>query len=254
MLFLRSLAFNVAFYVNIIVWMLIILPSLVMPRTALIAIVRAWTKSNLWLMRVLVGTTVEIRNPEKIPHGPAIVAAKHQSFLETFVLFSCLPDAVIILKRELTWIPLFGWYILKARLIPIHRGARSKALEAATGRTREELTKNRQLLIFPEGTRRAPGAAPNYKFGVAYIYDTVKLPVTPVGLNTGLFWPRREFVRRPGTAIIEFLDPIPPGLSREAALAEIQARVEESSDRLLAEGLAELGPLAPPIARGAQDA
>ncbi|MET0605535.1 MAG: lysophospholipid acyltransferase family protein [Beijerinckiaceae bacterium] len=249
MILLRSLAFNVAFYANIIVWMIVILPTLLMPRRVLMRVVRAWAASNLFLLRVIVGIRVELRHRERIPTGPAIIAAKHQSFLETFALFACLADPVIILKRELTWIPLFGWYILKARLIPINRGARSKALEAATERTREELITGRQLLIFPEGTRRAPGAPPSYKFGVAYIYDRVKVPVTPVGLNTGLFWPRRQFIRRPGTVVIEFLEPVPQGLDRETALREISARIEESSDRLLADGLRELGPLAPDVAR-----
>lgn len=250
MIFLRSLLFNIAFYVNIIVWMIVILPSLALPRATFFAVVGAWVKSCLWLLRVIAGIRVEIRNPEKIPTGPAIVAAKHQSFLETFVLVGCLGDPVIILKRELTWIPLFGWYLRKARMVPVDRGARARALEQATSGAREEMAKNRQLLIFPEGTRRAPGAEPAYKFGVAYIYDIAKVPVTPVGLNTGLFWPRRQFIRRPGTVVIEFLDPIPPGLSREEALSQIRARIEDSSNRLLDEGLRELGPLAPAMPRG----
>lgn len=249
MIFLRSLLFNVAFYVNIIVWMIVILPTLALSRPMFFRAIGAWVKSCLWLLRVIAGIRVEIRNPEKIPKGPAIVAAKHQSFLETFVLVGCLGDPVIILKRELTWIPLFGWYLKKARMVPVNRGARARALEQASAGARDEMAKNRQLLIFPEGTRRAPGAEPAYKFGVAYIYDMAKVPITPVGLNTGLFWPRREFIRRPGTAVIEFLDPIPAGLGREEVLSEISARIEESSNRLLDEGLRELGPLAPAIRR-----
>ncbi|MBN9061708.1 MAG: 1-acyl-sn-glycerol-3-phosphate acyltransferase [Rhizobiales bacterium 65-9] len=245
MIFLRSLLFNAAFYANMIVWMILILPSLALPRAAFFAAVGAWVKSSLWLLRVIAGVRVEIRNPDKIPKGPAIVAAKHQSFLETFALVGCLGDPVIILKRELTWIPLFGWYLRKARMVPVDRGARGRALDQAARGAREEMAKGRQLLIFPEGTRRPPGATPAYKYGVAYIYDLVKFPVTPVGLNTGLFWPRRAFIRRPGVATIEFLDPIPAGLGREEALAAIQAGIERSSDRLLQEGLRELGPLAP---------
>ena len=247
MIFVRSLLFNVAFYVNLIIWMIAILPTLLMSRKTFFAAVHAWVKSCLWLMRVIVGIKVEVRNPEKIPRGPAIVAAKHQSFLETFALVGALGDPVIILKRELTSIPMFGWYLMKARMVPVNRGARARALDQAAAGAREEMARDRQLLIFPEGTRRAPGAPPSYKFGVAYIYDIAKVPVTPVGLNTGLFWPRRQFIRRPGTAVLEFLDPIPAGLGREEILREIETRVEESSDRLLAEGLKELGPLAPQI-------
>jgi 1-acyl-sn-glycerol-3-phosphate acyltransferase len=250
MLLIRSLLFNVAFYVNIIAWMIVVLPSLAMPRRFFVRVVRGWGASNMWLMRVLVGVRVEIRGRDKIPRGPAIIASKHQSLMETFVFFACIDDPVIILKRELTWIPLFGWYIRKDRMIPVNRGARARALEQATARTREEVATGRQLLIFPEGTRRPPGARPSYKYGVAYIYDTLQCPVTPVGLNTGLFWPRREFIRRPGTAVFEFLDPIPAGLPRDGVLELIAARIEESSDRLLAEGLRELGPLAPALDRG----
>ncbi|WP_342360283.1 lysophospholipid acyltransferase family protein [Terrarubrum flagellatum] len=249
MIFLRSALFNVVFYVNLVIWLIAALPTLAMPRSAFKQVVVWWTATSLWMLRVIAGVRVEIRNAEKIPEGPAIIAAKHQSFLETFVLFARLPDPVIILKRELTWFPLLGWYLKKAEMIPIDRGARSRALDHATKRAREEMAKGRQLLIFPEGTRRAPGAPPAHKSGVAYIYDAVNFPATPVGLNTGLFWPRRQFIRRPGTAVIEFLDAIPAGLPRQKAFAEISARIEESSDRLLAEGLSELGPLAPAISR-----
>lgn len=248
MIFLRSLLFNVAFYANLIVWMILILPSLALPRATFFSVIGLWVKSCLWLLRVIAGVRVEIRNPDKIPKGPAIVAAKHQSFLETFVLVGCLGDPVIILKRELTWIPLFGWYLKKARMVAVDRGARGRALGQAARGAREEMAKGRQLLIFPEGTRRAPGAPPAYKHGVAYIYDIVKFPVTPVGLNAGLFWPRRSFIRRPGVVTIEFLDPVAPGLGRDEALAAIQASIEESSDRLLREGLRQLGPRAPSVA------
>jgi 1-acyl-sn-glycerol-3-phosphate acyltransferase len=173
-----------------------------------------------------------------------IVAAKHQSFLETFALVTVFRDPVFILKRELTWIPFFGWCLMKMRMIPVDRGGKARALAQVTKRAKTELRENgRQLLIFPEGTRRAPGAPPAYKFGVAHIYGELGLPCVPVALNSGLYWPRRKFLRRPGTIRIEILPPIAPGLDKASFHALIQERIETASDRLLALGRAELAAL-----------
>jgi 1-acyl-sn-glycerol-3-phosphate acyltransferase len=242
MLLVRSLVFNVAFYLNLLVWMLVFLPALVMPRKVLIRAAQAWGTSSVWLLQVLVGMTVEIRGRERIPPGGLLVAAKHQSFLETFALLPLVDDPAFILKRELLWIPLFGWLAWKAGMIPIDRSGGAQALAAMNRRARAEIAAGRQILIFPEGTRRAAGAPPAYKFGVAHLYRAFGVACLPVALNSGLYWPRRQFIRRPGTAVIEILDPIPPGLSRDVFLQELQDRIETASNRLLAEGLADLGP------------
>ncbi|MGL4811847.1 MAG: lysophospholipid acyltransferase family protein [Beijerinckiaceae bacterium] len=243
---IRSALFNAIFYINLIVWMIIALPSLVLPRQVFMAIARMWARSSMWWLRVICGTQSKIIGTDNILTTPCIVAAKHQSFWETFALFQVCSDPVFILKRELTWIPMFGWYLWKSAMIPINRAARSKALDQAMVRAREELAKGRQLIIFPEGTRRAAGAEPAYKFGVSYIYEALKVPVIPVGLNSGLFWPRRAFIRRPGTIVAECLPALPADLPRHVMFEQMQAAIEASSDRLLDQGLAELGPLAPP--------
>jgi 1-acyl-sn-glycerol-3-phosphate acyltransferase len=186
--------------------------------------------------------TVEIRGRERIPPGGLLVAAKHQSFLETFALLPLVDDPAFILKRELLWIPLFGWLAWKAGMIPIDRSGGAQALAAMNRRARAEIAAGRQILIFPEGTRRAAGAPPAYKFGVAHLYRAFGVACLPVALNSGLYWPRRQFIRRPGKVVIEILDPIPPGLSRDVFLQELQDRIETASNRLLAEGLADLGP------------
>ena len=243
MLVLRSLLFNVLFYANLSIWLVFIaLPSLLLPKRALLAIAVAWAHSSLWLMKVVAGTDYEVTGRENIPAtGGMIVAAKHQSFWETFVLVTIFRDPVFILKRELTWIPLFGWCLMKLRMIPVDRGGKARALAQVTRRAKTELReKGRQLLIFPEGTRRPPGAPPAYKFGVAHIYGELGLPCVPVGLNSGLYWPRRKFLRRPGTIRLEILPPIASGLDKAAFHAELQERIETSSDRLLAVGRAEL--------------
>jgi 1-acyl-sn-glycerol-3-phosphate acyltransferase len=242
MLLVRSLVFNVAFYLNLLVWMLVFLPTLVMPRKVLIRAAQGWGASSVWLLKVLVGTRVEIRGRERIPPGGRLVAAKHQSFLETFALLPLVDDPAFILKRELLWIPLFGWLAWKAGMVPIDRSGGAQALVAMNRRARAEIAAGRQILIFPEGTRRAAGAAPAYKFGVAHLYRAFGVACLPVALNSGLYWPRRQFIRRPGTVIIEILDPIAPGLPREAFLHELQERIETASERLLAEGRADLGP------------
>lgn len=242
MLLVRSLVFNIAFYLNLLVWMLIFLPALLMPRKVLIRAAQAWGTSSVWLLKVLVGMRVEIRGRERIPPGGLLVAAKHQSFLETFALLPLVDDPAFILKRELLWIPLFGWLAWKAGMVPIDRSGGAQALAAMNRRARAEIAAGRQILIFPEGTRRAAGAPPAYKFGVAHLYRAFGVACLPVALNSGLYWPRRQFIRRPGTAVIEILDPIPPGLSRDVFLQELQDRIETASNRLLAEGLADLGP------------
>jgi len=242
MLVLRSLVFNVLFYGVLILWLIFgVLPSLLLPRRVLLAVAIAWADTSLWLLRAVAGTRCEITGLENIPEGGLMVAAKHQSFLETFALVTVFRNPVYILKRELTWIPLFGWALTKMRMIPVNRGARARALNDVTRRAKVELGQNgRQLLIFPEGTRRPPGAPPAYKFGVAHIYAELGVPCVPVALNTGLYWPRRKFLRRPGTVRIEILPPIPPGLDKVSFQNRLQEAIEPPCDRLLAEGRAEL--------------
>jgi 1-acyl-sn-glycerol-3-phosphate acyltransferase len=236
MLIARSLLFNAVFYVHILVCMVAYLPLLLAPRKVLLRAVQAWARSNLWLLKVLTGTRVEFRGRERIPPGPLLVAAKHQSLWETFALLTVFDDPAFVLKRELMWLPLFGWLAWKAEMVPVDRGAGSSALAAMNERARAEALRGRQILIFPEGTRRAPSAEPAYKFGIAHLYANLGLPCLPVALNSGLFWPRRRFIRRPGTIVVEFLEPIPPGLPRKEFLDQLQACIELASSRLVAEG------------------
>jgi len=235
-LLVRSLLFNVLFYVNIIVRMTVALPTILLPRRFLLGVLRRYSRSSLWLLRVTCGVTVEWRGREKIPEGACIVACKHQSFWETFALFEVLRDPTYVLKRELMWLPLFGWLARKARMIPIDRGARVTSLARMTAATRREIADARQIVIFPEGTRQAPGAAPRYMPGVAYLYSEIGLPCVPVALNSGLYWPRRSLLRFPGTVLVEVLDPIPPGLDKRAFLARLRSVIEEATTRLVAEG------------------
>jgi 1-acyl-sn-glycerol-3-phosphate acyltransferase len=238
---IRSVLFNVLFYLNMLALMCMALPTLVLPRGAIWRVVRFWARSNNWLLRVVCGITVELRGLERIPPGPLLIASKHQSLWETFALVPLFADPTFILKRELMWLPFFGWYAWKAQMIPVDRGARSQALAAISARGRIELARNRQIVIFPEGTRRPPGAAPSYKFGVAHLYAESGIACLPIALNSGLFWPRRSIRRYPGTIVAEFLDPIAPGLDKQVFLEHLQRVVETATARLVEEGERQLG-------------
>ena len=235
----RSVAFNVLFYVNLILHVIGAIPTYALPRRAFMAMAKSWGHTSGWLLRVVAGTRVELRGLEKIPPGALLVAAKHQSVWETFTLLTLFDDPAYIFKRELQWIPVFGWYAWKSRMIPVDRGARGGAMAGMIARAREEFSRGRQIIIFPEGTRTAPGAPPAYKSGVVQIYVACGVPCLPVALNSGLYWPRRKFLRYPGTIVLEVLDPIPPGLERAEFAARLEREIEMATTRLVAEGVAE---------------
>jgi 1-acyl-sn-glycerol-3-phosphate acyltransferase len=232
---LRSLVFNALFYLVLAVYLVAAIPTLLMPRRGIIALARQWAGVNLALLRAICRITVDWRGLEKIPAGAALVAAKHQSAWETFALLTLFADPAYILKRELLWIPFYGWYARHAGMIPVERGGGKPALVAMAARARAALDAGRQIIVFPEGTRRPPGAEPKYKFGIAHLYGECGRACVPIALNSGVFWPRRKFLRHPGTIVVEVLDPIAPGLPAEAFLARLQGDIEGATARLLAE-------------------
>jgi 1-acyl-sn-glycerol-3-phosphate acyltransferase len=238
LILLRSIVFNVLFYLNTLVYLVIALPTFFMPYRAIIAVARSWGATNLVLLRVVAGIDIDVRGAEKIPKGAIIVAAKHQSAWETFALLPLFDNPVFIVKRELQWIPIFGWLMVKGRMVPVDRSAGSQALKAMTERARIELADNRQLIIFPEGTRRPAGAEPRYKHGVAHLYAEEGVPCVPIALNSGLFWPRRSIRRLPGTVLVEILDPIAPGLDEEVFFERLKSAIEAATARLIAESQA----------------
>jgi len=231
----RSFAFSVAFYANLAAHSVAALPTLVLPRRFVLAFIRSYARSTLWLLRVICGITVQWRGLDKIPPGACIVACKHQSAWETIALYAVMADPAYILKRELMWLPLYGWYARKARLIPVNRSAGMAALSRMAAIAQRELAHGRQIVIFPEGTRRAPGAEPDYKPGVAFLYGRAGVPCVPMALNSGLFWPRRSLERVPGTIVVEALEPIPPGLGRATFMAQLESTLEQATARLVAE-------------------
>ena len=231
---LRSILFNTAFYANMIIRMIVLSPFyFLLPRSY--AIPKGWASSSTWLMKVIAGTSFEIDGLENLPKGSYILAPKHQSFWDTFALLPYIDDPIYILKRELMWIPIFGWYVGKQKMIPIDRGARGKVMVEVLKRTREALKTGRQLIIYPEGTRRPPGAEPVYKYGIARLYRDLDIPVVPIAMHPGLFWPRRTFRRYPGHFRVKILPPIQPGMDPDAFFKHLIEVTERASDELLVE-------------------
>jgi len=239
MLYLRSLVFNIFFYLWTGLLLLVLIPILLLPGSrAILAIGLLWGRGNLWALRVICDMKVEWRGMEKIPDGPILVAAKHQSAWETFAFFIPFRRPAYVYKRQLAYVPLFGWLIWKARQIPVDRGGKGVALASIAAGAVRAAADGRQVMIFPEGTRRAVGAAPDYKFGVTHLYERLGVPCQPVALNSGMFWSRKSFIRRPGTVLVELLDPIPPGLPPAVFAERLKAEVEAATNRLIAESLA----------------
>jgi len=236
----RSVIFNALFYLNLLLHFIAAVPTLVLPRRAILKVATFWGRTNLWLLRVICDIKFEYRGVENITPGPLLVASKHQSLWETFALLPLFDDPAFILKRELLWIPFFGWYAWKAGMIPVNRGKRSQALADMTVCGLEELARGRQIVIFPEGTRRAPGAEPNYKYGIVHLYAETATTCLPIALNSGLFWPRRSFLRYPGTIMVEVLEPIAPGLDKKTFAEQLTQEIETATARLVAEGEREL--------------
>jgi 1-acyl-sn-glycerol-3-phosphate acyltransferase len=254
MLFLRSLLFQIAFYVATVLLMLVWLPALVMRRHASLELGRAWGRVSHVLLDKICGLKVEYRGVENIPPGALIVACKHQSTWDTFTLPPLFPDFSYILKRELVYLPFFGWYLLAAEQIGIDRARGGKLLPQLVAKAKALFAQNRQLFIFPEGTRRPIGAAPEYKYGVAHLYRETGVRVLPVALNAGIFWGRRKFLIHPGVAVMEFLPVIEPGLETRAFFELLQERIETASNRLIDEAVARNPALAKALEEGRREA
>jgi len=232
---LRSLLFNLAFYLATAAFLVLGSPLLLAPRSWAMAGLVAHARCSCWLLQVIVGTNIEIRGREYLPVGAALIASKHQSAWDTFGLLPLLHDPAVVMKAELGWLPLYGWFSHKFGMIFVSRQKRAAALRQLLREARERASAGRQILIFPEGSRMKPGAQPDYKPGVAALYEALSLPCVPLALNSGLFWPRRSFRRFPGTIVVQFLPPIPPGLARKAFLGELQDRIEPAAAALMHE-------------------
>src|SRR5271165_6540136 len=231
----RALAFNFAFFAWTAIVGTIGLPFLAAPRAAAMRFGQFWARSVLVLLRVIVGLDHEIRGLDRVPRGGCIVAMKHQSTWDTLILPIVLGDPACVLKRELLFVPFYGWYAARAGSIAIDRKAGASALRRMVAAARPIAAEGRPIVIFPEGTRVAPGARLPYQPGVAALYQALATPLVPAAVNSGYFWGRRSFIKRPGRIILEFLEPIPPGWPRRQVIAELEQRIETAAAELLRE-------------------
>lgn len=238
MISLRSLLFNALFFGGGLVFALALLPFLVLPRAAMQWGLKVWSGTMFWLLKVVVGLEWEVKGRENLPGRPCLFACKHQSAWETGIFYHLVADPSYILKKELLAIPFFGWYIARGGAIAIDRKAGASALKLMIQGAQDRLARGQNVVIFPEGTRSAPGKPGTYHPGVAALYKGVDAPLVPVALNSGLFWQRRSFLKRPGRITVEFLPAIEPGLERRAFMAELQSRIENATNALIADARA----------------
>jgi 1-acyl-sn-glycerol-3-phosphate acyltransferase len=230
---LRALLFVGWMYGLLLVMGLIWLPALLAPRGATLFGVRLWCRLVLGGLRLLCGIRIEVRGLHHLAAGAALIAAKHQSMLDTVAPFRFLPDPCFVLKQELLRLPVYGWYARKADMVPVDRDAHAAALRKLVSDARAQLARGRQLIIFPEGTRQAPGAGPDYKPGVAALYRDLAAPCVPLATNSGRCWPAHGLGFRPGVVVFEFLEPIPPGLKRAVFMQQLEQRIETASTALM---------------------
>ncbi|MEM9223753.1 MAG: lysophospholipid acyltransferase family protein [Pseudomonadota bacterium] len=194
-----------------------------------------WARGDLFLLRLICGQSYEVRGEANRPQGPALVASKHQAAWETLALLPILPRGAFILKKELLKIPIYGAYARFFGMIPVDRTGGAAALKQLDTDAKDAIAKGFQIIIFPEGTRQLVGAPPDYKPGAIFLYDRLNVPLVPVALNSGLYWPRRRFVRYPGKIIVSFLPAIPPGLKRTEATERLKVAIEEETAKIVAE-------------------
>jgi 1-acyl-sn-glycerol-3-phosphate acyltransferase len=229
---LRSILFNLLYALWTAGMHILCLPLLFASRGAVQAAGGIWIDGTLWLLKHVAGIDYRVTGTENLPSTSAIYASKHQSAWETLFLSRYLNFPAFVLKKELLSIPLFGWFLKKAGMIAVDRKGGASALRSMARQATETLESGRSILIFPEGTRVAPGQTKPYQPGVAALYTQQKVPVVPVALNSGLFWGRRAFIKKPGTIVVQILPPIPPGLDRKAFMRDLESRIEPASTAL----------------------
>jgi 1-acyl-sn-glycerol-3-phosphate acyltransferase len=233
---LRSFFFNVGWYAGTTIIAIVGSPILLLPRRFVVAWSLFWIDFCLWWLRITCRLTHRVGGLENMPAGPVIFACKHQSSWETLAFSRLFPGAATVMKRELVLIPVVGWAMARVGNIAVERGDGSKALRGLVKQAKATLAEGRSILIFPEGTRVAVGDERSYQVGTAALYRQLGVPVVPVALNSGLFWGRRKFIKRPGVIDVEILPAIAPGLNRDAFMTTLRERIEGATNRLVAAG------------------
>ncbi|MFA6279842.1 MAG: lysophospholipid acyltransferase family protein [Bdellovibrionales bacterium] len=235
-LWARSIAFNVVFLFWVTVPTILFVWVVLLPQRYVVTVVRFWQATFVWLAKKIAGIDYVIKGWENVPDGACIIAAKHQSAWETCLLNVLFYDPAIVLKKELTYIPIWGWFAKASGLIPIDRKGGASSLVIMKKAASAAVKAGRKIVIFPQGTRVKPRAHKPYKVGAAALYQELDLMVVPMALNSGLLWAKNSFLKKKGVVTIEFLPPIPTGLSRSAMMHRLEEELEAASDRLAGQG------------------
>lgn len=233
MLRLRSMIFDILMYGSMVIMGIVLSPAAIWSRAGAYWAVKLYCRWAIWLLRVICGLRVEVRG--KVPEGEVLVCSKHQSFLDILILTKTLPRARFIMKKELKWAPILGAYAMRMGSTPVARGRKAAAMKEMTQGAEAQARTPGQTVIYPQGTRVLPGAYRPYKIGAGVLYRRLGQPCIPAATNVGVFWARRSPYRKPGLAVVEFLDPIEKGLNVEAFMEKIEKVIEGNSNRLMAE-------------------
>lgn len=229
---LRSIAYSVLFFPSVALLFLINSPALLLSRPPFY-FARITSRYSLWLLKIICGLDYKIEGLSNIPKGPCIFASKHQSAWDTIVFQALYPDIIYVLKKELTYIPLYGQFIKKFGMIVIDRSRGRQALIDLRNQAKEVIKQGRKIVIFPEGTRTAPGQTNAYQKGIYALYKDCHCTVIPVTLNSGIFWGRRSWIKYPGVITLKFLSPMPEGLDGGEFMEQLSNRIEKETNDLL---------------------
>lgn len=230
---LRSLLFSVQIYLMMALMALAFFPWAIVDRRGAFAAIHSWCRWVRWSAAWMIGLRSEVRGP--VPTGEVLIAAKHQSFFDIILLVSVLPRPKFVMKKQLVWAPILGWYAKRIGCIPVDRGRRGQAIRDMMARVASGQQDAGQLIIYPQGTRVAPGVQRDYKVGSGVLYQEMGVPCVPVACNVGVFWPRRQVYRAPGLAVVEFLEPIEPGVPLRPFMTRLETVIEDRSNALMAE-------------------
>ena len=230
---IRSLIFSLCAYVMMGVLGIAFFPWALFSRRGALAGCHTWCRWVRWSARWMVGLHTEVRGTP--PSDEVMIAAKHQSFLDIILIFGAIPAGKFIMKRELMWAPVIGQYALKIGCVPVNRGQRGKAIKKMVADVAKGAQRPGQLIIYPQGTRIAPGVKAPFKVGTGVLYEQLGQDCVPVAANVGLFWPKRGIYRKPGLAVVEFLPRIKAGLTKEEFMTKLEDEVETASNRLMRE-------------------
>ncbi len=230
---LRSLVFVVVIYAWMAILGILFFPYALLTKRGALSACKLYARSVIWMAGWMVGIKGEVRGV--VPKDEVMIAAKHQSFFDILLIFNAIPHGKFIMKRELLWTPVIGLYAKRLGCIPVDRGRKGTAIAKMVKDVATEFSEPGQLVIYPQGTRVAPGAQKPYKVGSAILYDGLGMPCVPVAANVGVFWPRTGIMRKPGRAVVEFLDPIAPGVPRSDFMAQLEQAIESQSNLLMKE-------------------